>query len=464
MPKHFDRRTLIVAAAAAAPVVSTPLSALADEASPIASPGAMTKFPDSSAGQQLAWLFAVINGEEPMPEPEAMAERFAPSFLEAVPPESLIQTLDQMKAAFAPIQLIELVDPQTDQLLNAVFEASDGTKLTITISVEAVEPFLIDGLLFAPYEQEARQLPVFASWAEFEAAIATENGAIGIGASQLVDDELEAVHQSNPDTVFAIGSVFKLYVLAAVADAIESGELAWETEIELTDELLSFPTGITQDEPIGTMVDVKTLATRMISISDNTATDMLMHAVGRDRVEAALETLGNSVQERNRPFLTTREMFLIKLGDEARRDEFAAAGEDARRELLDNIADESLPPLNEVVAWSDPLEIDTIEWFATMPDVERAQAWLYQAATRPGLEPIESVMTTNPGVPFDPDVWTSVAFKGGSEPGVMSLSWLLQRADGERFTFAVTINDPSAGLEETTIAMAAAGAFGLLAG
>jgi putative hydrolase len=49
-----------------------------------------------------------------------------------------------------------------------------------------------------------------------------------------------------------------------------------------------------------------------------------------------------------------------------------------------------------------------------------------------------------------------VAFKGGSEPGVLSLSWLLERSDGRRFALALTATDPGAPVDEATAAIRAA--------
>ncbi len=54
----------------------------------------------------------------------------------------------------------------------------------------------------------------------------------------------------------------------------------------------------------------------MISISDNTAADMLIEAATREACEAALVTQGNSDPERTMPFLTTRELFTLKLSDD----------------------------------------------------------------------------------------------------------------------------------------------------
>ena len=51
----------------------------------------------------------------------------------------------------------------------------------------------------------------------------------------------------------------------------------------------------------------------MISVSDNTATDMLINLVGRSAVEAALTATGMASPALDRPFLTTREIFILKL-------------------------------------------------------------------------------------------------------------------------------------------------------
>lgn len=63
-------------------------------------------------------------------------------------------------------------------------------------------------------------------------------------------------------------------------------------------------------------------------------------------------------------------------------------------------------------------------------------------------ELIESVgdlgpMQINPGVANKAD-WASVAFKGGSEIGVLNMTTLLTAKDGTRFCVAATLNDSKA--------------------
>jgi hypothetical protein len=176
-----------------------------------------------------------------------------------------------------------------------------------------------------------------------------------------------------------------------------------------------------------------------------------------------LEPIGNSVPERNMPFLTTREMFTIKLGNPELLASFEAADTGERRVLLESrVTGMPLPTVEQAATWTNPIAIETIEWFATMEDLGEAMAWLWSASDRPGLEPIKEILMLNPGIPLELDAWPVVAFKGGSETGVMALSWLLERGDGERFTFAVAVSDTERALDEQAVIGAVAGAFALL--
>ena len=460
MRRTTTRRTLIAAASAAA-LFDAATDARANESTPVAgSPDSI--LPDTPAGQQLAWVVSIINGEREIPDSTGIEANFAPSFLDILPASDLIATFQQLQAALAPLEVTEIVGLETPLMLNVVTSTRDGSQIVVSISVEDGDDHLIDGLLFSPYDQQGVEFPTFGSWREVSDALTSDSGSFGISVSHLNGEDLEPVNQVQEDVAFAIGSLFKLYVLAAVITTIEAGDLAWSDEIEVVEEYLSYPSGVTQSEPLGTMISVQVLASRMISISDNTATDLLLHHIGRDAVEQALGTLGNSVPELNRPFLSTREMFLLKLGDEDTRNAFVAANEADRRAQLDELSRASLPPISDVVAWTSPVAVDTIEWFATMRDIEHALLWLRDAWARPGLEPVKDIMMANLGVPFDRDIWSQVAFKGGSEPGVLALGWLLERSDGEVFTFALAVNDTTTPLDQEAITLTAGGAVALL--
>ena len=156
----------------------------------------------------------------------------------------------------------------------------------------------------------------------------------------------------------------------------------------------------------------------MISISDNTAADHLLRKVGRDKVEEYMGRL-NEGAERSRPFLTTQEMFTIKLNkDKSLVDRYAAANEDKRRAMLAE-GGEATKGLDvfRAAEWKLPIQIDNVEWFATAPECCQVMADLRRLEQLPGMEPMSKALRINPGMPFDKEVWRERGLsRSGSEP------------------------------------------------
>ena len=55
----------------------------------------------------------------------------------------------------------------------------------------------------------------------------------------------------------------------------------WNQDLTVTAQLKSLPSGQLQDDPDGTQISVLDTAAKMISISDNTAANMLINLAGR---------------------------------------------------------------------------------------------------------------------------------------------------------------------------------------
>ncbi len=72
-------------------------------------------------------------------------------------------------------------------------------------------------------------------------------------------------------------------------------------------------------------------------------------------------------------------------------------------------------------------------------------------------------MAINPGVRLDAKTWTYAGYKGGSEPGVLSLTWYLVRHDGKAFVLSLVLNDPHRAIDESSAAAVAEAAIALLA-
>jgi hypothetical protein len=358
--------------------------------------------------------------------------------------------------------VVEIVTSAATELF-VIVTSADG-KLVLSITVEADQPHLITGLLAQPAE-----LPDPPdTWENIDAAIANAAPRFTYLAAEVdgVDDlgALTTIRSAGPSDSVPLGSAFKLYVLGALVHAIESGEIGWDDELTITDELKSLPSGELQDRPAGETVSVREAAEKMIQISDNAATDLLIDRLGRDAVEAVLTPMGMSAesQQRTLPFLTTREVFTLKWGiDRSELDAYVAADRAGRRQILAGLGDQ-LPTVADFDP-DVPVAIDDVEWFATAPEIAAAHLWLGPYSERPGFEPLAGILGTNPGVPLDPSVWSQASFKGGSEPGVVFLGWLLHRADGRRFVVVVSASNPSDTVDELAVVSAAQGIIELIA-
>ena len=117
------------------------------------------------------------------------------------------------------------------------------------------------------------------------------------------------------------------------------------------------------------------------------------------------------------------------------------SGAGSSTEELAAIPYEALADLDQTV----PLEIDRVEWFATREDLCQTMNWLDVKAAEPGMLPVTEVIALETQLPFDGEVWPYVGFKGGSELGVLSGTWLLQRADGRSLRLQRRLQEPGRG-------------------
>ena len=114
-----------------------------------------------------------------------------------------------------------------------------------------------------------------------------------------------------------------------------------------------------------------------------------------------------------------------------------------------------------------PRSIDTIEYFGSPTDICRAFAGLDEQARTHGLEPVGQALSLNDsGLWLDPGTWWQTWFKGGSEIGVLTLSYLARTGD-DTYVVSAMVSDPSAGLAEIApieLKALIRGAFAIAAG
>ena len=408
--------------------------------------------PRTPAGLQLDWVIQALNRAS-VPSNAELARHFSAAFLKAVPPARLVEALSSVSAE-RPLRVAEVLARQGQLGLQVRVETRSGASFRVTITVAAAAPHPIEGLLFQPLAAP------LASWSAVDAALRGLAAHAGLYAGRADGGALHALAASRAG---AIGSAFKLYVLGALAQAVKDGSAAWDEPLAIRDAWKSLPSGDMRTEPAGKRFTLRHFAEQMISVSDNTAADHLIGRLGRPAVERQLAALGDHAAARSEPFLTTREFFALKLAAPASlREAFARAGTAERRRLLAGV-DALQPTLAEAATWTAPRSIDRIEWFASPADLAHAIAALVDRAREPALEPVRAILAINPGVPVDHSAWRYVGFKGGSEPGVLSMTWYLERHDGRAFVLSIVLNDDRRGIDTAAALSAAEAAIGLLA-
>jgi hypothetical protein len=418
-------------------------------------PGVETTAPADRVRAQLDWFVGVMNGDE-LTE-EAYTERFTEVFRAQVGFEDqFLPIVAQLESVQGDWVVVDYQAPASGAAVAVV--AAGDERVRVSINVDPEQPDRISGLFVQPAD-----LPSAPD--SFENAIGRlgELGTVRLLAAEVVDGSCVPVAEQSSGEAAPLGSVFKLYVLGTLAQAVEAGEVAWDDEIVIRDELKSIPSGILQDEPDGTVKTVREVATLMISISDNTATDHLIDLLGRERIEAALPGLGLSTPDLNIPFLTTFELSALKIGPaEGLRGGYLEADEAGRRAILDQIGDltpDDLP----IMDFLEPIDPDRLEWFSSPADLCSTLAVLWEMGARPGLEPVREILTQNPGVAPEPGLWEQVAFKGGSEPGLLAVAWLVVDADGRVFTLTGSVVNPDEVIDDSEAVFVLAGARDLLA-
>ena len=409
--------------------------------------------PDTPAGAALTRLIEWINGED-FDQPETF---FDEAFLNAIPPAQLgVVRAQLVQQYFGPgeVSLVRIEQQLSPHELDAVIVGSKGAHMRTRLGLDMASG-LMNRLNFAPAPELDDTSPK--SWADLIAALEALPGTITFGAYELTadsDDEdsladLRAVATHNPVRALAIGSAFKLYVLGAVGEAVAAGDHKWLDTVAVDDDIKSLPSGKMQLLPAGTALTLDAVATDMIRISDNTATDHLIHLLGRAAVEAYTLEHDPSADAWF-PFLTTLDMFRLKLsGDDALMTRYAEADLAERRRLLaeDGPVDQLTPNMLAATMWRAPREIERLEWFASARTLAALHARL--GALAQADRKIAAALRQNPGLPFARNTWPDIAFKGGSEPGVICFAWLMERNDGRQFALVMAWNDPAEPVDES---------------
>ncbi len=403
--------------------LSAALAAETTDAS--ATPRAGADIPDTPLGAHLSWFLAALASPADV-DTQAIAERFDPAFIDAVGgAQALVDTIASL-ATLGPFT-VDAVEESTGAI-GALTTTPNGR---FVMQLFTGPSGTIRSLLVQPFEEAP---PQATSWDELAERVADTGSPTRLtvfdvsGKRTVVDHRFGDLAGAQPS-----GSMFKLFVLIAVTDAVDRGRLSWDDVLHVTDEVRSLPSGTYQDEPTGTPHTVRETALAMISVSDNTATDMLIAALGGTAaVEKAMKRAGVD-RKQNRPMITTRQLFELGWGSGDLNERWRDANHGQRKKMLRAVDRAALT--TTVGDVTTPVWQDGLDWFYTDRDLAAAHQRLRALSDTAAGEPLTEILGTNPGVDFGDD-WDRVQFKGGSSIGVLGGSWLLERGS-ERYVVTI---------------------------
>ncbi|NVM56045.1 MAG: serine hydrolase [Candidatus Helarchaeota archaeon] len=227
-----------------------------------------------------------------------------------------------------------------------------------------------------------------------EAAADDFDGLMGISVRDLASgDEFHL----NGDVVFPVASSIKIPILIELFNKAKAGSIDLDKKVTIRDGDKVKGSGVLKEMGDGTVtLTMRDLATLMIIVSDNTATNMLIDAVGMDDVNAMLRELG---LEETRFHRKMQDHQAISEG----RDNFSTPSEFARlmerlfgHEGIDQwVCDQTLlvlrKPKATPISRALPYEVEVADKDGDMPGVRCDVGVVYQ----PERPYVIAIMTKN---------------------------------------------------------------------
>jgi len=305
------------------------------------------------------------------------------------------------------------------------------------------------------------QKATITQWSDVDAQLTKSGAHYSYQVSKVTDGTCTKVAGTNVDDSLPLASIFKLYVLLGVADAVNAGTLGWDDQLTITKEAKAVGSAGFDHLPPGARVSVRDAAQQMISASDNMATDLLMARLGPGAVERALVHAGHHDPASMTPFPNTHELFSVGWGEPDLREQWKSASPRDRAAIIAQTNARHYEPDPERT--HTPASPYGAEWYGTAGDICRVHAALQAAAGGPAA-PVRDILSATPGIDLDKTKWTYIGAKGGNLPGDIGFSWYAVDRTGQAWVVSFQANWPK--FRSLTAASwllsIAQGAFGLV--
>jgi beta-lactamase class A len=281
--------------------------------------------------------------------------------------------------------------------------------------------------------------PAIRKWSDIDAELTKSGARYSYQVSKVTDGNCSTVAGSNTDLSLPLASIFKLYVLLAVADAVKAGTVSWTDQLTITEEAKAVGSAGLEELPPGAQVSVRKAAQEMISASDNMATDLLIARLGPGAVERALVAAGHHDPASMTPFPTMHELFSVGWGEPDLREQWKHASRQDRVKMLQQANSRPFQP--DPNRTHTPASPDGVEWYGSAADICRVHAAL-QAAAVGKAAPVKQILATIPGIELDKAKWPYIGAKGGNLPGDLTFSWYAVDHTGQPWVVSFQLNWP----------------------
>lgn len=407
--------------------------------------------PSTPAADQITWVLEQLSATST--SAQDITDRFDPAALMSVSVaqwQAFFDTLRSTVPNGTAQDIITMTPTSVRLLVGDASNPASGQFMTLGVSYTSglITSFGSSGFpLNGSSTGAADQNLTFASAATKLETIAEDVGVLVARIDE--NNQCVPIFEQKADNVYGTASIFKVWTMGAVAQAINEGVVAADQMIPIISDNLVL--GGTINNQVGAMFPVVDLAAMMLGISDNTATEHLFQLVGRARNEAMLDVFNHANQDAMEPFLGMNEAFhLYFTVPEADALAYVTATQQERRDYVDTV----LTPLGPVTSFaqSNPSVLVSGLWQASPYDVCAAMAGMRQFSdVSEGFAVADQAYGAETLVVNLRDKWERVWFKGGSLADnnaglrVLTYGWMLE--SDSRGTFAVILmgNNDSGG-------------------
>ncbi|MEO6794707.1 MAG: serine hydrolase [Mycobacterium sp.] len=283
------------------------------------------------------------------------------------------------------------------------------------------------------------EAPPIHSWRDVDAVLSRTGARYSYQASRIEDGQCKAVAGTNTRQSLPLASIFKLYVLLAVANEVKAGTVSWDDPLTITGRAKAVGSSGLEDLPDGAHVSVRRAAEKMIATSDNMATDLLIGHVGTHAVERALAAAGHHDPASMTPFPTMYELFSVGWGKPDLREQWQHGSPQERAKLLQQAKSRPYEP--DPIRAHIPASAYGAEWYGSAEDICRVHVAL-QAGAVGEAAPVKEIMSAVRGIDLDRHHWPYIGAKAGGLPGDLTFSWYAVDRTGQPWVVSFQLNWP----------------------